>query len=323
MKHIKVRNVNEAYCEGFWHLKTCGEKQTSRNGEVIVAPGPVLTEYLYPMERVLFNAERDANPVFHLMEAIWMLSGSNEVGFLLPFNSKFGQYAEEDGRVWGAYGHRWIRHFGIDQIKGTINLLLAHPDTRRAVIGMWSPEYDLGANVADVPCNTTVFFDLIGNRLNMTVCCRSNDMVWGAYGANAVHFSMLQELISSAVGVEMGVYRQFSNNFHAYTALPLVEKSLIVPPTYHSNSDEYTTQVTWMPMLIGGVTWQDFMMDCRELVRYGGRGVFETQFFRELAVPLHQLYLERKGAGMSVKVPADLLGTDWGLAFQQWLDRRA
>ena len=108
MKHIKVRNVGHAFGEGFWHMRLLGPecRQESRNGPVLVSPGPVLTEYEFPMERVLINPRRDANPVFHLMEAIWMIAGGRDVSFLLPFNEKFGQYAEPDGNVWGAYGYR-------------------------------------------------------------------------------------------------------------------------------------------------------------------------------------------------------------------------
>jgi hypothetical protein len=50
----------------------------------------------------------------------------------------------------------------------------------------------------------------------MTVACRSNDIVWGCYGANAVHMSMLQEFIACATGLAMGTYYQISNDWHIY-----------------------------------------------------------------------------------------------------------
>jgi thymidylate synthase len=52
--------------------------------------------------------------------------------------------------------------------------------------------------------------------LDLTVLCRSNDVVWGAYGANAVHFSVLQEYLAGRIGVDVGVMYQFSNNYHGY-----------------------------------------------------------------------------------------------------------
>jgi thymidylate synthase len=52
--------------------------------------------------------------------------------------------------------------------------------------------------------------------LNMTVTNRSNDLIWGMLGANVVHFSMLQEYVACCLGLEVGVYNQFTNNLHAY-----------------------------------------------------------------------------------------------------------
>src|ERR1035437_1373505 len=99
---IKVRNVEEALGEGFQWLKVAGLNETSRNGPVRVAPGPVLTEYSHPQERVVFNPVRDANPVFHLLESLWMLAGSDSVGFLLPYNARMAEYADSDGFLHGA-----------------------------------------------------------------------------------------------------------------------------------------------------------------------------------------------------------------------------
>jgi len=52
--------------------------------------------------------------------------------------------------------------------------------------------------------------------LNMTVFNRSNDMVYGALGANVVHFSVLQEYMAACIGVEVGTYYQVSSNMHVY-----------------------------------------------------------------------------------------------------------
>ena len=177
---IKAMNVNQALRDGLWHLKTAGITDSSRNGPVIRAPGPVITEYMFPRERLCFSPTRDANHVFHLMESIWMLAGQNNVEWLLQFNGNFGQYAE-DGIQHGAYGHRWRRHFGADQLFGVIDQLHV-PGNRRVVLQMWDVNSDLGANVADVPCNTHVYFQVTDEGLEMTVCCRSNDMVWGIRG---------------------------------------------------------------------------------------------------------------------------------------------
>ena len=69
----------------------------------------------------------------------------------------------------------------------------------------------------DYPCNTQIYFWERRGELNMTVTNRSNDMIWGAYGANAVHMSVLLEYMAAMLGYAVGTYYQFSNNLHAYT----------------------------------------------------------------------------------------------------------
>lgn len=314
---IKVRNVNEALGEGFAWLKVAGVTEDSRNGAVCVAPGPVITEYSHPTERVLFNADRDANPVFHLLESIWMLAGRSDSAWLLPYNKRMKIYAEESGNIHGAYGKRWRSFFGFDQILSIIRELSSNPNSRRAVMAMWSPAADLGANKKDLPCNTHIYFD-VRNGLNMTVCCRSNDALWGAYGANVVHFSMLQELIAAGLGVSVGVYRQMSNNFHAYTDVPTVAKFLDCPPTWHS---KYPGPV--VPMILQSETIDEFYTDCHTLLRDGAVGVFNTSFFHRVVSPLMSVYDMRKAGDRWWRAAlAGVADCDWKRAFVEWADRR-
>jgi hypothetical protein len=326
MHTITVRNVNQALSEGFWRMRSFGVTEQSRNGPVLVAPGPVMTIYKCPWERVLFNPTRDANPVFHLVEALWMIAGRNDVKPLLAFNSKFAAYAENDGLQHGAYGRRWRSHFGVDQISMVVNELRRDPQSRRAVIGMWDPEHDLGAQKRDVPCNTTIYFEIRGGALEMTVCCRSNDMLWGAYGANAVHMSILQELIACELRVQVGVYRQFSNNFHLYTDLPIVREFLDAPP---SNSDKYAArEVVSHSLLLRGETLESFTDDCEKLVGIlnsaDGHGGWQTAFFQEIASPVIRAFLDRKATGKfePVKYMGGDVAVDWHVAYNEWAQRR-
>lgn len=320
-----VKNVNQALTDGIWVMKSSGIQEQSRNGPVLVAPGPVLTTYVRPWERVLFNEKRDCNHVFHLVEAIWMLAGRNDVGTLLPFNSQYGKYAEDDGLVWGGYGTRWRVSFGHDQIQRVIALLKKDPESRRAVIQMWAPGADLEVSITkkDVPCNTTMYFDLRGGVLNMTVCNRSNDMLWGAYGANAVHLSMLQELIASALRAPVGKYRQFSNNMHLYTDLPMVKDFLENPPI---NDDLYGSRASPLEMVARDESWEDFLEDCQHFCVQAGalptHGL-KTRFVR-MVDALAMSYRARKagirdwGRYLDV-IPADI---DWRVGFEIWANLR-
>lgn len=315
--HIPVRNVNSALTDGLWRLRTGGVVEQSRNGPVLVMPGPVITEYKRPRERVLFHTVRDANPVFHLLESLWMLAGRRDAAWLLPFNSNMATYAEEDGYFHGAYGARWRSHFGFDQLIAVAEELHRDPQSRRAVVAMWNPGADLGASKKDLPCNTHIYFDCRRDVLNMTVCCRSNDAVWGAYGANAVHFSILQEVVAALVGVPVGTYYQMSNNFHVYTDNPTV-KQLLEHPSLGAEDLYITGQVKPALLIREGETARDFLDDCQSIV--AGQIGFKTLFFITIAEPLRAAYLERK-EGRPIGWDS-IDSSDWKTAFRAWVARR-
>src|SRR5262245_17470357 len=94
----------------------------------------------------------------------------------------------------------------------------SNPNDRRSVLQMWSADLDLGRVSKDLPCNTTATFQVSHDgKLDMCVFNRSNDIVWGAYGANAVHFAMLLEYMALWAGYPVGQYRQISVNYHCYS----------------------------------------------------------------------------------------------------------
>mgnify|MGYP003649921829 CR=1 FL=1 len=128
-------------------------------------------------------------------------------------------YSDDGITFHGAYGYRWRKHFGVDQLNIAKNRLMEYPNDRRVVVGMWDPYVDLTSTNTgvDYPCNTQVFFWARRGFLNMTVMNRSNDMIWGAYGANAVHMSFLLEYMAHMTGNSIGTYYQISNNLHVYT----------------------------------------------------------------------------------------------------------
>lgn len=341
-KHIIANNPNEALETGLWHLKTAGVVNDSRNGRVVQAQGPVLTTYLYPRERVMFSALRDANPFFHLYEALWMLAGRKDAASVSRFAKQMESFADGDGQLWGAYGWRWRYFFGFDQLGQILALLKADPKTRRAVLSMWSAVGDLvsvaggdgGMASKDVPCNTHVYFDMTQGSLDMTVCNRSNDIVWGAYGANIVHMSILQEFVACAVGVPVGVYNQFSNNFHAYIDRPDVQRLIDTASSTkqagwtvaYVADDRYSRlskPVGLMPE--GNAHWGDWLAECEALVDYPySEDKWRFAFFRYTVQPLmlaHEAY--KAGAiGRAIELAAQCEAFDWRAAATEWLQRR-
>jgi len=331
MRTIVVRNVHQALPEGCFQLLNFGVETASRNGPVKVLPVPLTTAYMRPTERVIFHPERDANPFFHLFESLWMLHGDNDVEFVSFFNSGMHNYSDDSQTFNAAYGNRWRRHFGTDQLDVIIKALDANPECRRQVLGMWDPRHDLGLQSRDLPCNTQAYFQVdLDGKLQMMVTNRSNDLIWGAYGANAVHFSFLQEYIALGLGREVGMYYQTSFNTHFYTephqklVETLADKAPQPPEQYTCpySTGDIGNIVPLMSIPRG--RW-DRELDTFFLLR--DAGTYVDPFFTQVAVPLYLAY----GAFKS-KTPdrfdrafqhvGQCASHDWAIACQEWLLRR-
>lgn len=337
---INTDNVNQALSEGLVRLHHGGAEEPSRNGSVMVMRCPVVTCYAKPTERVLFSAQRDANPFFHLMESLWMLAGRNDVAWPVQFNSRFGQFSDDGTVFHGAYGHRWRQWFGYDQLALIITELKANPETRRANLQMWDATLDeegdgnddlhqamMGGK--DVPCNTNVFFRIQEGKLDMMVNCRSNDILWGAYGANAVHFSMLLEYVALSVGVEVGRYWQNSWNFHAYTNV--LPRDQFLPLAASAKAEDLYKQgkAEPFPIMSDPIGWDADLERFMDWAWNTDPDVepphFADRFFAEVAVPMRLAWAEHKLRNYKAALnhARDIFATDWQLACRQWLNRRA
>lgn len=246
--HFYYDNVNEAFrgmVDQIHHgdLTRHMDEYPSRVGQIVRFFDPVTITYQNPTYRVLMNEARDCNPFFHLYEALWMLAGRNKVEDVALYTPRMREFSDDGCTLYGAYGYRWRRHFGSDQLKGIVHHLTEDPNSRRCVLQMWnacncgsSRSTDLGTATQggkDVPCNTQAYFTIREGMLHMTVCNRSNDLVWGMFGANVVHFSILQEYLAVHLGVEVGKYHQVTNDLHYYTERWTPDKWLQWEDTAH------------------------------------------------------------------------------------------
>lgn len=318
---LTVNNANDLFAEGLWKIKIHGREENSRNGPVLRIPEPVLTRVKNPMERVLFFGERDANPIFHLLEAIWMLAGRRDVAFPQLFNSKIGQYSD-DGEVFNAaYGYRLRHHFGQDQLCGVIEKLKKDSETRQAVLQLWDAA-DLNKDTLDRACNTQLVLDIVDGKLNMTTFNRSNDFWYGAAGANIVHFTVIMEFIAGAVGVGMGEYRSFTTNLHLYTELYNAGKHLIIPPNAEQ-FDMYAKGVTPMSMGVAE-DYGKFLDDCENFCNDPfSHPNYYHDFFQDVAYPMAMVSKVRKEKASDGKKWADMIyAPDWRMATFDWIKRR-
>jgi len=333
MHVIRARNAHEMLPEALYQLQRNFVLNESRNGDVMKFTEPVTLVYREPIERVLFWPERDANPFFHLMECLWMMAGRNDVEFPAYFAKQIAQYSDDGHILNGAYGHRWRHHFnGIDQILSIVYALKNNPDCRRQVLAMWDAGHDLGRQSKDLPCNTHAYFSINKGKLDMMVCNRSNDLVWGAIGANAVHFSFLQEWMAGAIRCPVGQYWQMSNNMHLYVdqhaeLLRAMEPYAADGVSGTRPTSPYTSaRLGHFPIMnVEPDIWlQDLQMYLEEGVVMGLR----EPFFRKVVHPMviaHKAWKEGEGVARfdtALEILKQCKATDWQLAATEWIQRR-
>lgn len=345
--HLTYRNVNHAFY-GLVSGIDSGEIRTvrrnSRAGNVLQIPEPLLITYTHPKEKVLLNPARDCNPFFHLYEALWMLAGRNDVAPLAYYNSRMPEFSDDGETFHGAYGHRWRKApvYSVDgcceadQLSHIANNLIETPNSRREVLQIWDAERDLISRVGgekDLPCNTQAYFSIRkgiealepdgfseqgsavhANYLDMTVCNRSNDIVWGMLGANVVHFSILQEYLAARIGVEVGLYHQFTNNAHVYT-------ERFEPGKWLKD---------WKPDHYPLCKRRDMDIPQDELERFVGdqsqcdcTGEYNHPFLEHVAKPMcWAFHAHKERNGMAVAIADSIAVGDWREAAITWLHKR-
>ena len=201
-------------------------------------------------------------------------------------------------------------------------------------MGIWNPALDLGAQTKDMPCNDLIMLKVRNGALNVTVCNRSNDAIWGCYGANAVQFSMLTMYIAARLGVKVGVYMQVSDSFHVY------EDNLFwqsFKDEYAADPDSFEEQHRATPynrlgdsnLFEKGIEtfdaelrqfWQDAELHDLDLPL---RADYQTPAVADAAF-IHnaQQAIRAKDFKMARLYLDQMHASDWQLGCQQWMNRR-
>jgi thymidylate synthase len=173
------------------------------------------------------DVEKDGFPLLALRkiptkifiaEQIWFISGARKPeDFLREFTKIWDDFTNPGDVVTVAYGYRWRRHFGRDQLGLLVKLLQKDPSSRHGVVVTWDPSSDGlgGANKAIVPCPYTFTVNIMGGRLNMMNVVRSNDVILGL-PHDVAGFCLLQLILAQKLGVKPGVYTHSIANAHVY-----------------------------------------------------------------------------------------------------------
>lgn len=137
---------------------------------------------------------RALNYRFAAAEALWILSGSNRVDGVAPWNKKMADFSDDGVTLFGAYGPR-IQ----SQLSYVVAKLQEDPDTRQAGLTIWR-EYP--PKTKDTPCTVAMWFQLRDGKLNQHVFMRSNDL-WLGFPYDVFSFSMVAHQVCCRLNREL------------------------------------------------------------------------------------------------------------------------
>lgn len=193
-----------------------------------------------------FDIEKDGFPLLTLRkspikmfvaEQIWFLSGARKPeDFLRDYTKIWDDFTNPGDVVTVAYGYRWRKHFGRDQIALLVELLEKEPSSRQAVVVTWDPAND-GLSLVkkkNVPCPYTFTVNIVGGRLHMHNIIRSNDVMLGC-PADVAGFALLQCMLAQRLGVKPGIYSHSISNAHIYDTHYEGAKELLSRTNDHQN----------------------------------------------------------------------------------------
>lgn len=211
---ISGKNITEVFYQSLEKLQNEANYYTKDN---ILELTPALIHVGNPRERCLVIPYRNNNIVQTIAETLWVLGGRNDLKYLSKYLPK-ADWFSDDGETWrGGYGTRLRSWFGgVDQIKKVITVLRGDQFSARGIMVIFDPKEDIDLNLKDVPCNNWIQLSIRDNKLNMYVTLRANDLIWGFSGINFFEWSVLQELVSNWLNVEVGEYYHFTGFLQLY-----------------------------------------------------------------------------------------------------------
>lgn len=173
------------------------------------------------------DLEKDGLPLFTLRkipvkmfvaEQVWFIAGSRKPeDFLRQFTKIWDDFTNPNDVVTVAYGYRWRKHFGRDQLGLLVELLEKEPTSRHGVVIAWDPAQD-GLSLfkkKNVPCPYSFTVNIVGGRLHFHNIVRSNDMILG-FPSDVAGFALLQCILAERLGVTPGIYSHSISNAHIY-----------------------------------------------------------------------------------------------------------
>lgn len=158
-------------------------------------------------QNILVHPARHLNYRFMVAEWLWIALGRDDLEPLARYNSVMRNFSDDGQALAGAYGPRLF-----PQWPWVHQLLEDDPDTRQAVVSIWTPRPTVSK---DIPCTIALQFLQRDGRLNCIAAMRSSD-AWLGLPYDVFCFSQLTNCLAGELGVEPGWLQLNLGSSHLY-----------------------------------------------------------------------------------------------------------
>ncbi|OTA17146.1 thymidylate synthase [Xenorhabdus vietnamensis] len=186
-----------------------------------------------PLSRYCFHPMRKQNVIFNYAEALWYLSGKNDLDFISWYAPSMAKYSADGKTLPGTGYGKKLLHFGSDdlnQIARAVDIIKNDDvDSKRVFIQIFSADEDIYKTNIDVSCTLGLQLLLREGKLHMVAYMRANDAYVGMLG-DIFSFTFIQEFIASMLGCEVGQYTHNVGSIHIYQSNQEKVQSILERP---------------------------------------------------------------------------------------------
>ena len=239
--------LDELWLDAAHQIETNGNDLLSRDGnsrEILGFVGRISN----PKAHFMFNPFRRMSPSYAAAEFLWYLSGTSSIEMIKQYAPQYERFSDDGVTAYGAYGKRWkhpefyaelikafpnpekereiidaslvtttIHHATVvGQLLALISLLKSKPNTRQAILSMWTPGdlvHAVAGDKKDLPCTLNLIFSVRDGKLYLSTNMRSND-IWLGLPYDAFCFMSLQILIADVLNLDLGWYQHSAMSLH-------------------------------------------------------------------------------------------------------------
>jgi thymidylate synthase len=192
------------------------EYSTATRGKTAIEITNVSFTIRNPIDRTPYLAARRANIVFNHAEALWYLSGRDDLDMIAYYAPSLRKLSADGMTLTGtAYGLRLFapaKPDGRSQFDRVMALLREDADAKRAAMLIMRPD-ELDPANPDVACTLGLQLMLRAGCLHMAAYMRGNDAMIGLLG-DTFAFTFIQEFAARLLGVDVGSYAHHVGSMH-------------------------------------------------------------------------------------------------------------